>query len=489
MTNEWLQTYSNMYAFFMLFAYPLTIRNSYFDITDSKLVFFYTASLLFIVATLFQRLICAIKGTDMGLKKSTLPEIIITSIMAASFLLTFLINGSYKLKLLATGEPHMSIAFLGICIISFVLLRQTPPDKTIFAVSAIVGSAGVGILAALQFFGYDPGNFRAIASIDGPMTTAIMSTMSNKDLIGFYFTAMLPFGFYLATTKKWYLMTIGALGCAFTEIGIIVCDTDAAIACFGAELILLVIFCAQHDGFKVGYPICLATMGIGHIIIGYLKLNATETMSLSYICTLIIHPYVGLFLLVAGLIFFVLMMFVNHKIVKGLAIIAFLFVLAYPLVVYYYTTHRAEISSADSLPFDSFLLFGESYGSGRGFLWMITVGIFKESPILEKIFGMGAQEYPLRYINFCQTHEHFASRVKFPYYDAHDMYLQFLVEYGIIGLLSGLTFVVYRTVSMLRTQSDDCFYKIKGVVFITAMISAVWLFCSNISMAFLPLLL
>ncbi len=484
--NEWLQTYSNMYAFFMLFAYPLTIRNSYFDISYSKLVFFYAASLLFIVACLIQFTVCKIKGINTNIVKLPLFEIVITAILFLSFFITFLVNGLYNITFLASGEAHMSILFLSICIIVFIFLQMIPPNRFIFAASAILGSAGVGILAVLQFFGYDPGNI--FAAIGQPIGS-LMSTMSNKDIIGFYFTAMLPFGFYLATTKKWYYILIGTIGCACTELGIIVCDTDAAIACFGAELILLVMFCAHDEGFKIGYPICLAAMGIVHIIIGYMKLHAENTMTLSYICTQIIHPYVGMLLIGAGLLFFMLLRFVNHKILKGLAVFVFLFILAYPIYIYLYTKNRDVISSAESLPYDSFLLFNERYGSGRGFLWMITLGIFKENNFLHKLLGVGAMGYNFKYIAFCNTHEHFAKYIDFPYYDAHNMYLHFLVEYGIVGLTSGLTFVIYRVVSMLRLNEEDCFYKIKAVVFLTAMISAVFLFCSNISMAFLPLLL
>lgn len=486
MTNEWLQTYSNMYVFFMLVAYPLSIRHSYYDIAYAKLVFFYALSLLFIAVNLLQRLFCKIKSEELGLVKIPLSEVIITSILSISFLVTFLINGLYNIRFLSSGEDHMSIAFLGLCIIVFVLLRQTPPSKNIFASSAIIGSAGVGILAVLQFFGYDPGNI--FAAIGQPIGS-LMSTMSNKDIIGFYFTAMLPFGFYLATQKKWYYFLIGAIGCACTELGIIVCDTDAAIACFGAELILLVMFCAHNDGFKTGYPICLVAMGVVHIIVGYMKLHAENTMSLSYICTQIIRPQMGMLLVGAGLLFFILLKFVNPKILKGLAIFAFLFVLAYPIYIYLYTKYRDVISTAETLPYDSFLLFSERYGSGRGFLWMITIGIFKENNFIQKLLGIGALGYNFRYIAFCTAHEHFSKYLNFPYYDAHNMYLHFLIEYGIIGLASGLTFVIYRVVSMLRINEEDCFYKIKGVAFLTAMISAVFLFCSNISMAFLPLLL
>lgn len=482
METEWLKTFNNMYCFFMLVAYPLSVRNGYMDIATSKLVFFYSITALFILAHIIMRVYCKITKTQTRTIEIPKSEIAIIFFLAMSILISFLKNGYYSNKIICFAESHMSITFLWSCILAYYFLRKTPVNKNLFAACAIIGSAAVSVFAVIQFFGYDPGNFIAISEM-----SSLMSTMSNKDLIGFYFTAMLPFGVYLATQKKWII--VGASCTALTELGILVCDTDAAIACFGAELVLLVLFCAHDEGFKIGYPVCLICMGLGHIILGYMNMKTDSTLEVSYVCTLMLHPYVGMALIGLGVMFLILFRFVHPTIMKALAAFAFLFILAYPLYIYYYTNYRNEMVEDMALPYDSFLYFREAWGSGRGFLWMISVGIFKESDLLTKLVGCGAHGFAPNYVAYCVNHEEFFSRIDFPYYDAHNMYLHFLIEYGILGVTAALIFVIYRVISMLRVNEDDCFYKVKGVVFLTAMISAVFLFCSNVSMAFLPLLL
>ncbi|MBP3261829.1 hypothetical protein [Pseudobutyrivibrio sp.] len=67
------------------------------------------------------------------------------------------------------------------------------------------------------------------------------------------------------------------------------------------------------------------------------------------------------------------------------------------------------------------------------------------------------------------------------------MYLHYMIEYGIIGLISASSLFIYRAKMMLT--DTDYFFKIKGIALITAMISAIFLFFNNINMAFIPCIL
>ena len=94
----------------------------------------------------------------------------------------------------------------------------------------------------------------------------------------------------------------------------------------------------------------------------------------------------------------------------------------------------------------------------------------------------------MHYHDYCEAHNEQLA-IQLAYYDAHNMYLHFLVEYGIFGVVSICSLFIYRVRAMLICEDNDCFYKIKAIVLITAMINAILLFCNNINMAFIPALL
>ncbi len=486
MQNEWLQTIENMYWFFMLAAYPLTIRDGYFDIATSKLVFFLTISIIFVLSNIVIRSIDKIKNkTAFGIAEIPKAERILLAAVSVCILITFIKNGNYLITFWGPGETHNSILFLGLIITSYLFIRMTPFNKKLFTIFAVVGVTAVSVIAILQHFGLDPGNlFGAVTPYANPQR--FMSTMSNKDLVGFYLVIMFPYCFYLATLEKWRIL--GVIGAIITGCGIFVCDADAALMCFGFEMVLMVFICIDKPEFKQIFPVCLLGLGIGLTICGYFEPKVTNTLELSYLHRVFINPVVGCTVIVLAIAIFFALKYVPPKCFKAVALIMLILLCLYPMYIAIYTHYRNGLPQEPELPFDSFLWFNDGWGSTRGRITRITLGIFKESDFFSKLFGYGVHGYPMHYHDYCEAHNEQLA-IQLAYYDAHNMYLHFLVEYGIFGVFSICSLFVYRVRAMLICEDNDCFYKIKAIVLITAMINAILLFCNNINMAFIPALL
>ena len=153
-----------------------------------------------------------------------------------------------------------------------------------------------------------------------------------------------------------------------------------------------------------------------------------------------------------------------------------------------YTVYRNYVITNVQLPFDSFLYFNDSWGASRGEIWRITLDIFRNSNFINKIFGYGVHGFAHSYHAYCVLNSEI-SAIELPYYDAHNMYLHFLIEYGLFGLVSAVSLFIYRVKAMLNYSNEDRFNSIKAIALITAMVNALFLFCNNINMAFIPLLL
>lgn len=82
------------------------------------------------------------------------------------------------------------------------------------------------------------------------------------------------------------------------------------------------------------------------------------------------------------------------------------------------------------------LKFNDYFGSARGVIWRVTVSLFKDANLFQKIFGIGMDNYSsfvyLREENAADLNMFFQGSVLA---DAHNIYLDILISSGILGLI------------------------------------------------------
>lgn len=95
-----------------------------------------------------------------------------------------------------------------------------------------------------------------------------------------------------------------------------------------------------------------------------------------------------------------------------------------------------------------YLLFRDSWGTNRGFVWRISLEMFGGFSVFRKLFGFGPETFGIL------TNMHYYNEMVKVYqqiYDsAHNEYLQFLVTVGIAGLASYLSFMLSSVVRMVK---------------------------------------
>ena len=88
----------------------------------------------------------------------------------------------------------------------------------------------------------------------------------------------------------------------------------------------------------------------------------------------------------------------------------------------------------------SYLVFDDLWGSCRGYIWKASVRLYKEFPLMHKIFGYGPDTFGILTDNAIYVEMREATG---QYYDtAHNAYLQYLVTIGPFGLAAYLFFLV-----------------------------------------------
>lgn len=98
----------------------------------------------------------------------------------------------------------------------------------------------------------------------------------------------------------------------------------------------------------------------------------------------------------------------------------------------------------------NYLVFNDSWGTNRGYIWRKSMEIYQEFPVLHKIFGYGPDTFGIL------TTENFRGEMVGAtgqiFDSAHNEYLQFLVTVGPIGLAGYLVFLAGGAWRLLKNR-------------------------------------
>lgn len=96
----------------------------------------------------------------------------------------------------------------------------------------------------------------------------------------------------------------------------------------------------------------------------------------------------------------------------------------------------------------NYFVLDDTWGTGRGYVWKLAWKIYKDFPIVHKLFGYGPDTFGVITVqNFWEDMMKITNQ---KYENVHNEYLQYLVTIGIIGLIAYLTFLGTALVRMIH---------------------------------------
>ena len=101
----------------------------------------------------------------------------------------------------------------------------------------------------------------------------------------------------------------------------------------------------------------------------------------------------------------------------------------------------------------NYLIFNDSWGTERGYIWKKSMELYKKFPLIRKLFGYGPETFGILTITTIQ--EDMVAKTGVIYDNAHNEYLQYLVTLGAVGLVTYLIFLfsVFRNMYKKRNIS------------------------------------
>lgn len=99
----------------------------------------------------------------------------------------------------------------------------------------------------------------------------------------------------------------------------------------------------------------------------------------------------------------------------------------------------------------SYLKFSDEWGNYRGMIWRITMESYAKQPFSHKLWGYGLDTFGVMTVDYREETSRICGQV---YDSAHNEYLQYLVTIGPLGLLAYLSFLVSSIWTMLTKPKN-----------------------------------
>ena len=329
-----------------------------------------------------------------------------------------------------------------------------------FVYYAMFGGMTIVIgLAILNYHMIDPlGIFEKYASQESVQQN-FTSTIGNKNYLSALVCVSLMFSFGMAINTRDMIMRIVAfVSTAVQFAGLLVATSDGGFLGFFAAMAVLLVVASRDHKKLMWYFLGLAIMMASAKILSIFKSSSKGYTSFSSF--FIDSPVIYVIFAVCATIFALLLFFDRTQenffmpgyifyIVLGIIGVAVLGV-AVLFIKYSIIDTTSEISKDSFL---RFFRFNDRWGTHRGFFWNKSFEAFGDMNIFEKLFGAGPETY---YFKFEPYFSELTARFsESSTNSAHNVYINYLITHGILGLGAYLTFIGAAIVRGFKNAKEN----------------------------------
>lgn len=465
-----------LYVIVMLGFFPLFFQDSYFNIADAKLIFFYFCSAALLVMTVifagagyFQewRLYGDVrKGQSL---KDWVRKVPVASWFAGSFLLSVLIATVFSVypteSFYATdGRKLGTIAFV-LCIAVYAILGKFLKPNMWMAWIYLVSNGVVSLVLILQFFGLNV--FHMWDNMAASSLGVFVSTIGNIDACATYYCMVLPVGMVLFfLSDELFSKVVYGIFLVMGFFGAYATTTEGWLLGVGAAFFVILWFSLKdHDSIRRFLELCLVFWG------SCLVLKLSLVASVGNMTSIMLNKFRILalqnfmvswrVLLVEGTLLILLWCLVKWAGKKELEVpyrtirkIFFLFLAAMAgiaVVSALIVNLSGEKQWEGAFQWMNMLKLQDDFGSNRGTIWKQTWAAWKKLPLGRKFFGYGVNCFH-QFLYQYQGAElaTYGGRI----IDPHNEVLQFMSLTGIFGMVSYFGLLISTAVSAGRMVKE-----------------------------------
>lgn len=464
---KWQEWMVWAYLMIMLGIFPLYYRNGYFDIGESKYLFFRTVTFGVLAALIAVLPLNFLAGEKKVWKR---PKLSVTDWAVLAYGIAATVSWCFSPfradAWLGSVGWHMGLLsqFLFIAIYFVVSRFGTEQKEPLWAMG--IGGGLTFLIAYLQRFGIDPlGLYKEIPDYG---RISFLGTIGNANWYSSYICVVLPvmMGVYMAVPwkktalERWERVLSGVF-IFLGFCGAVTQNSDSVYAGLGLAFLFLLWFALENlELWKRFVEIGLTAVAAARAT-GILQTVFPERMpELGTLSLAITKGKIGWLFLLFLIIIYAVTCLAEKKmnqiqkdklnvlvrwfriLLYGLLVVGILALLA---VVYLASTGRISVSS------EGYLVFNERWGTGRGWIWMYCTGVFLEYPAAMKLFGCGPDALAFYSI------AHHAEELQARWGDnlltnAHNEWLTALLNYGIVGAVTYISVFITVLVRLVKNR-------------------------------------
>lgn len=102
----------------------------------------------------------------------------------------------------------------------------------------------------------------------------------------------------------------------------------------------------------------------------------------------------------------------------------------------------------------NYLVFNDTWGTNRGYIWRKSVELFREFPVMQKLFGYGPETFGI-----LTTENFYGDMIRSSqgqiFDNAHNEYLQYLLTTGVLGLVTYIVFLAAASGRMAACRNRN----------------------------------
>lgn len=432
----------------IMFGLPLIVTDGFYNITETKSVFFHVCTLIFLGAVFIfyePQKTSTKKSLDKAEKKPLITLDITVAIWGGINLISCLLSEYQGDVWLGTRARYQGFVTVLIYVMMYFVVHRHFAHPEFFLLACVSAFSVVGILGILNCFDIDILGFYKVLSSGNKAN--YISTIGNINFYSSYFCLLLPLvvcGFCQAKRKLSRLVyTLVLIVGAF---GMMVTASESFALGFTFSMLLIPVFffgdVVKLKNFLISVVIIIAASQIySYIYNAYGQAN----VAISKLLSVFMRSYITLPLIAACIVAY----FLVTKFQSKLKLLQKIYISALVLIVVCGVIVFVVANTSGIGRFDKYFKITPEWGTYRGEIWIYCFDKFKAFSFKEKLFGIGPEA--LQNITGTITLHRGKSLDQ-----AHNEYLQYLMTTGILGLLSYLSVigaVIYVMIKRLKSNT------------------------------------
>lgn len=443
-----LQSSVIIYLVLLMFGLPLIVTDGYFNITETKSVYFYVLSIFLIVAAGF----FASKnkeGTQTGesslIRRAQLSHMDKAMLVFCFFVFLSALFSSHPDVWLGVSSRYQGFITVLIYVVVYFIISRNFTSAQSFLLFSVLAFSVVSVIGVLNCFDIDV--FGLYDGINANYKTMFLSTIGNINFYSSYICLLMPLvvsGFCLSDAK--ISRGVYTVALVIGSLGMMVTSSESFVVGFASSLMIMPLFFYNRIHRFKRYLISLIIIVLSSqaYMLVY-KSYGEANLAVSKMLSVFVNPFVAATVIVLCLGAY----FIACKAPKGIGIMKKVYPVLLGAFVLGICLSFILANTVGIERFNGLFKITSEWGTYRGKIWNFCVNEFFGFGLKDKLFGIGPES--LNYITAGAKLFEGKSLDQ-----AHNEYLQYLMTTGIFGLgayLGVIGTTIYTVIKKLREST------------------------------------